>query len=85
MSNSEATTLADTTEHIRVVRSGSVSDAIDPRIMPEERASQEQLDESHLRQASDRVHRHERPKHPEKTSIETVSEDNDDNEGPLYV
>lgn len=83
---SEEVTLADAdTEHVRVVREGSVSERIDPRISPQEIADEEELDTPYLRQLSDYVH-HNHHHHAESTDVEqgTTSEKGSDT-GPLYV
>lgn len=86
MSHSEEVTLADPSDHVRIVRSDSVSEAIDPRITPAEVATEKQLDESYLRQASDYLHRHEDLKHPEKADEHPPDKHEDEDEdGTLYV
>ncbi|KAJ3551754.1 hypothetical protein NM688_g4528 [Phlebia brevispora] len=80
MSNSEEGTLSDPLDHVRIVREDSVSDVIDPRITPEDRADEEQLDESYFRQASDYAHHRPHPAHHEKPPGSL-----DEKEGPLYV
>ena len=69
------------TEHVRVVREDSVSERIDPRISPAERASQEQLDEPYLRQLSDCAH------HDGHTAVESDVEKgtSEKQSDPLYV
>jgi hypothetical protein len=78
-------TLADTEiEHVRVVSEESVSERIDPRISPTQRANEEELDSPYLRQLSGYIHPRE---HTEATDVErgTVSDRGEKESSPLYV
>lgn len=82
---SEEVTLAEPEgEHVRVVRGDAVSERIDPRISPAERASEEQLDTPYLRQLSSYVHHHHEHQPPVDVEQGTVSE-KPSSDGPLYV
>ena len=80
-------TLADSEiEHVRVVSEDSVSERIDPRISPAERANEEELDTPYLRQLSDYVH-HREHNAEASTDVEkgTVSTSDGKDASPLYV
>ncbi|EKM50095.1 uncharacterized protein PHACADRAFT_264625 [Phanerochaete carnosa HHB-10118-sp] len=75
-------TLAETdADHVRVVSEDAVSDRIDPRISPAERASEDDLDSPYLRQLSDYVH------HRDHTAVADVEhgKPKKENDSPLYV
>ena len=76
-------TLADSElEHVRVVSEDAVSERIDPRISPTERATEEELDSPYHRQLSDYVHHWE---HTGATDVEKGIEQHEKDSGPLYV
>ncbi|GJE93234.1 MFS general substrate transporter [Phanerochaete sordida] len=76
----DATLAESDGEHVRVVRSDSVSERIDPRITPAALASPAELDEPYLRQLSDYVHHRE----PGAGDVEHGKRE-PDGDGPLYV
>ena len=86
MSNSEEATLADGAEHVRVTISDSVSEHIDPRITPDQLASEEQLEKSLIEEAKSCMHGEDKhPKSSEKVDVERAESDEGGGEGPLYV
>lgn len=71
MFRDEEATLADPTDgHFVVHHLNEVTEPIDPRIQPTEKATAHQLDEPYTRQLSDYVHHKDRQEPPEKPSPE---------------
>lgn len=68
-------------EHVHVVREDAVSQRIDPRISPAERANDEELDTPYFRQLSDYVHHRE---HATVSDVEQGSYEKE-KQGSLYV